>query len=961
MSIIKTFWNFVDARQDTSLKMFAKPTAIVDQRLVTSGCRGVFFRSVLTEELDFSNVLSELKFEDIRKARNEPDTTLLFKPKCNDEKSIGVLRVMKPRRFVGTSGINTNVSEVNLQSASGRDFDVLLETTEFVLEDVQEQMAERFQLQETFGDFNVFFFGKRAEIFTYSGSLINAKDNLQWRNQFLDNYERFLRGTRCAELKARAYLLYDDVVREGFILSANVSQNSMTEAVVKFSFTLLVTSKRIMGVIPPSRSGTLTLSRKTQNQQGVTDFQFFRALADDLPSVADLGSPQGPGSIREVDPSFSFVQNNSLPGDEPPADLKQQMMTRALSALQQVNSGEIKAGNDETLDQDILLDFISAANLGTNTKLIISGAKSLDIDNFTGDQLVELLLDGKITINDLKLKQAAQVADSFSRTNKDRIDPGTADTLEEMAKYFATNSMQRVSTSVTAPEKGVIVGDKEYVLESALDLATLNSLLTTVVPLNNFDQKAANDLVLQNVKLSFVEAALRGKPASADILSIEAYLAAFCLIKDPNTGNLFSDVTLQLPDAAGASSDAMKFIRDQKVSKVKAVIQALPVSVRTMVSGVIAQLQGSALLGTINTKTGITKPEIFVNEAIVQQAIVPDASKAFLMSIGVYIAALASELSSDVPPACIDAIGGTMRKGANLENMGATYYTSSFLGALTPGSDSETSNIVIGPKSFGPNLRAIIGTTDWYLILPFVGITGSIRIGGDGFDYLIAQTDPTEQTLQKVGIIRVNEEVFGKLILGRASVLIPTTRRSTPVLFKGCLSQLNLDRSFTPNGPNANEIEAGPPLPQNHLGTTPINRYIQMTSSTLAATVENIHQKLTKFQSLVDQASQGLEDVLANSADPAFLESVKAELAIDRFTSITEIANINTALTALGITVSNVIDLVEYAKVESVMAMNLATLKQRILDAIAQAQNDPENQAAAVAKNNESFTNAICG
>lgn len=285
MAILKIHWNFVKCAQSTNLKTFARDSAISFHPNVQPNCRGVYFRTILSEELDFSNVLEEMRFEDIRRARNEPDNSLLYRPKCKGEQSIGVLRIIKPRKFNATSGINVTLDKVNM-AARSRDFDVLLETTEFVLEEAQEQMAEKFQLQETFGDFNVFFFGKRAEIFTYSGSLLNAGSNLQWKNQFLSNYDKFLRGTKCAELKARAYFLYDDVIREGFILSAATSQNSTVEGVVKFNFTMLITGKRIMGFVPDSRSGTLTLDRKPDTKQGITDFQFIRSNDTDLPGVA---------------------------------------------------------------------------------------------------------------------------------------------------------------------------------------------------------------------------------------------------------------------------------------------------------------------------------------------------------------------------------------------------------------------------------------------------------------------------------------------------------------------------------------------------------------------------------------------------------------------------------------------------------------------------------------------------
>ena len=209
MSMLRVYWNLVDANRHVDLNMLARTDS---QKLVTrvssigKDCRGVLFRSVLREELDFKGFLDNIRLEDVRKARRDPDNTLLYRPKKEEEKSIGVLRIVRPKRFsvakksqfFGVGGPGSLPSIAVPFETPTKEFEVLLESTEFILEDVQEQMAERFQLQETFGDFNVFFFGKRAEIYTYSGSLLNADGNLQWRNQFLDNYDRFLRGTKAA-------------------------------------------------------------------------------------------------------------------------------------------------------------------------------------------------------------------------------------------------------------------------------------------------------------------------------------------------------------------------------------------------------------------------------------------------------------------------------------------------------------------------------------------------------------------------------------------------------------------------------------------------------------------------------------------------------------------------------------------------------------------------------------------
>ncbi len=313
-------------------------------------------------------------------------------------------------------------------------------------------MAERFQLQETFGDFNVFFFGKRAEIFTYSGSLLNGEGNLNWRNKFLRDYEENLRGTKAAEKKARAYMLYDDVIREGYILSAGLGQNSMVDGVVKFNFTMLVTNRRILNEPPPSRKGVITLADKGQEGQGITEFRFIRSfdpsVGGDLPGVVtasnDLKTLPSGEVTAEPDADakpFPFVQDLALPGPQPPDDTKQQLISLSLKALDQIRGAGKISASGATIDHDVIFDFIRDVKLGTTTKLIISGKRSLDVENFKGDELVLLLLEGRLKLDALSLKQAVDVADSLATTSSARVgNDDLVDDLKSLAAFFRTDA-----------------------------------------------------------------------------------------------------------------------------------------------------------------------------------------------------------------------------------------------------------------------------------------------------------------------------------------------------------------------------------------------------------------------------------------------------------------------------------------------------------------------------------------
>lgn len=114
--------------------------------------------------------------------------------------------------------------------------------TKFFLESVQENREEKVQVMDTFGEFVAFFFGRRPEVYQYSGTLLNAK-NHDWKNEFQENYEYFLRGSQAVKHRATMILQYDDVMVEGYMMSCQIQQSAMADKSVPFSFNLLVLNR----------------------------------------------------------------------------------------------------------------------------------------------------------------------------------------------------------------------------------------------------------------------------------------------------------------------------------------------------------------------------------------------------------------------------------------------------------------------------------------------------------------------------------------------------------------------------------------------------------------------------------------------------------------------------------------------------------------------------------------------
>ncbi len=150
--------------------------------------------------------------------------------------------------------------------AAATSFETLAQTSEFFLQDGQETDAEKFQLVETFDLPRIYFSGRRARVWTYSGILMNTS-NFQWKNRFLALYERYLRGTRCVEERARVYLIYDDVLREGYLLNATISPSVASLNTVAFSFTMFVTKARILVDVGDTETPEEQRSQSTVQQQ----------------------------------------------------------------------------------------------------------------------------------------------------------------------------------------------------------------------------------------------------------------------------------------------------------------------------------------------------------------------------------------------------------------------------------------------------------------------------------------------------------------------------------------------------------------------------------------------------------------------------------------------------------------------------------------------------------------------
>jgi len=102
--------------------------------------------------------------------------------------------------------------------------------------------SELKQILTTFGDPFVFFFGETPRVVQIKGQLLDTED-FDWYNEFWDNYNERLRGTKLAEMKARLFVGWNDIILQGYGLGLQVAERAGTPAQVMFTFTMFVVSE----------------------------------------------------------------------------------------------------------------------------------------------------------------------------------------------------------------------------------------------------------------------------------------------------------------------------------------------------------------------------------------------------------------------------------------------------------------------------------------------------------------------------------------------------------------------------------------------------------------------------------------------------------------------------------------------------------------------------------------------
>lgn len=177
-------------------------------------------------------------------------------PTFLNAESVGKEKEVKPsvrRPLRGTERKGDTYASIKIVSASKSALKLpnssSLEPSEyyynFMLQGYTEQRMEKSQIIETFGQSYVYFFGERTMSIQFQGLLLNTQD-FNWKSEFLENYDKYFRGTRLVAKGYRAFIRVGDDLIGGYLSGMSVSNSTNGPEEVPFSFDLIVTDRALL-------------------------------------------------------------------------------------------------------------------------------------------------------------------------------------------------------------------------------------------------------------------------------------------------------------------------------------------------------------------------------------------------------------------------------------------------------------------------------------------------------------------------------------------------------------------------------------------------------------------------------------------------------------------------------------------------------------------------------------------
>lgn len=244
--------------------------------------------------------------------------------------------------------------------------------TNFLLQSVQEERMEKSQILETFGEPFIFLFGERPRVISFAGTLINTFD-FNWQAEWWDNYENYLRGTRCVENDSRVFLSFDNTIVSGYILSASSSNTATDPHTVPFQFQMFITSYANFSKIgdPNANPGEEFGIPKDFNADSLSDGNWRPTLLPNFGKIPELVGPLQLGQGQNlVMPSLESSLKSSLAVvGKQWATIRDTISSAALATSDKLNGGGVRVpigyqGSMEFEDVPVTLTDPSKINYG---------------------------------------------------------------------------------------------------------------------------------------------------------------------------------------------------------------------------------------------------------------------------------------------------------------------------------------------------------------------------------------------------------------------------------------------------------------------------------------------------------------------------------------------------------------------------------------------------------------------
>jgi hypothetical protein len=268
---------------------------------------------------------------------------------------------------------------------------------------------------QTFGRDYLYVFGEKPRALTFQATLMNTLD-MNWRGQFWENWDNRFRAERLIEQDARMYIGWDDILVEGYPISAVSDEVSDAPNAIRMSMTFYVTNYTNLS----ARSG-------------------FRAqAAQTIPTIAG-GFRTGTPELKATRTSFIELLNFY-------EDVQDPLLARTLA---RASRGAFAVAQGEANAAAFLRAFTFRTIQDTTSQAVNAAIREAEDTGFGG--LTSRLKRGEINA---WFGYLASVVNTLDRSSWDGFSGFAGDGL--VGELFVAGSVQRIIDTLSYNAAGLI-------------------------------------------------------------------------------------------------------------------------------------------------------------------------------------------------------------------------------------------------------------------------------------------------------------------------------------------------------------------------------------------------------------------------------------------------------------------------------------------------------------------------